>query len=79
MKYIWNGVEWVDAARLPKRKSRAPAIISDIEYRGVGFPGNPWVGSRSTHKDLLKRHGMEEAGGLSADQAKKEFSIRKRG
>ena len=37
--------------------------MSDMEeYRAIGLPGTPWIGSRSEHRAQLKRHKMIEVG-----------------
>ncbi len=63
-KYLWCDNRWTSAEALKKdRRKSGPFVVSDIdEYRAVGLPGAPMIGSRSEHRAALKRHGMIEMG-----------------
>ena len=62
-KYLWWNNQWIAADALKKDRTSGPSVISDIdEYRAVGLPGAPMIGSRSEHRAALKRHGMIEMG-----------------
>jgi len=63
-KYVWFAGEWTPVEKLKKITRRAgPFIQSDIqEYRAVGAPGAPMIGSRSEHRAMLRRHNLTEVG-----------------
>lgn len=62
-KFVWWDDQWVPAESLKKDRTSGPFVVSDIdEYRAVGLPGAPMIGSRSEHRAALKRHGMIEMG-----------------
>jgi hypothetical protein len=51
-----------------EKPPKGPSIIKDIEgYRGMGADvasegKRPWIGSRSQHRDYLRRNGYVETG-----------------
>tara|TARA_R110000765_G_scaffold166988_2_gene271920 strand:- start:225 stop:464 length:240 start_codon:yes stop_codon:yes gene_type:complete len=63
-KYLWWNNQWTSAETLKKdRTDSGPFVISDIdEYRAIGLPGAPMIGSRSQHRAELRRHNMIEIG-----------------
>lgn len=62
-KFVWWNHQWVPAESLKKDRTSGPFVVSDIpEYRAVGLPGAPMIGSRSEHRAALRRHGMIEYG-----------------
>jgi hypothetical protein len=62
-KYLWWNNQWASADEFRKGRNVGPFVISDIaEYRAIGLPGAPMIGSRSEHRAALKRHGMVEVG-----------------
>ena len=78
MRYIWFNSQWVPQDLVRRTTSSAPAVIRDLEeYQAVGLPGQPRVGSRSTHRQLLRQHGMTEIGTMSADEGRRVFNSRR--
>ena len=62
-KYLWWNNQWTSAETLKKDRTSGPSVISDIdEYRAIGLPGAPMIGSRSQHRAELRRHNMIEIG-----------------
>lgn len=62
-KYLWWNNQWTAAETLKKDRTSGPSVISDIdEYRAIGLPGAPMIGSRSQHRAELRRHNMIEIG-----------------
>lgn len=56
-----------DGKLVEKHKARpisvAPAVVSDIEeYRAVATADRPVIGSRSQHREYLRRHNLVEYG-----------------
>ena len=78
MRYVWHNHDWVPAHEVRRNKTKESAnIMSDIdEYQAVGLPGAPRIGSRSTHREALRRHGMIEVGNMSTENALKTFNVR---
>lgn len=84
--YLWRNGRWVHAAKL-RRKAQARSginVIRDIEpYRAmsadVGKGGKrPIIGSRSEHRDFLRRNGYTEIGNDYVAPRREELSQRDR-
>lgn len=55
-------------------------VMPDIEpHEGIGFPGAPWITSRSQLRELLKQHNAIEVGNEKPQWMKERDYERKHG
>ncbi len=84
--YLWRNGRWVHASKLRRRVQTRSGIsvISDIEpYRAVASDvaksgKRPVIGSRSEHRDFLRRNGYTEVGNDYVPPKREQLNARDR-